>query len=77
MPSLATRLATTATIAAMLLLAGCGQSATSVTAPDRPAYDGGYTLGGGHRSSDSTTTTTATSGEGAVVSGGYTLGGGH
>jgi hypothetical protein len=76
MPSLTARLAA-AVIAATLILAGCGDPSTNVTAPERPSYDGGYTIGGGHRSSDSTTTTAATSSEGTAESGGYTIGGGH
>jgi hypothetical protein len=77
MPSLTPRLAVAVIAATLILAAGCGDPTTNVTAPERPSYDGGYTIGGGHRSSDSTTTPAATSSEGAAESGGYTIGGGH
>lgn len=78
MSSLTARLATAVTGATLILVAaGCGDPTINVTAPERPSYDGGYTIGGGHRSSDSTTTTAATSSEGTAEYGGYTIGGGH
>lgn len=77
MPSLTSRLATVVIAATLILAAGCGDPSTNVMAPERPSFDGGYTIGGGHRSSDSTTTTAATSSEGTAESGGYTIGGGH
>jgi hypothetical protein len=77
MPSLTPRLAVAVIAATLILAAGCGDATTNVMAPERPSYDGGYTIGGGHRSSDTTTTTAATSSEGAAESGGYTIGGGH
>lgn len=77
MPSLTARLGTAVIAATLILSVGCADPTTNVTAPERPSYDGGYTIGGGHRSSDTTTTTAATSSEGAAESGGYTIGGGH
>lgn len=74
MTALRTRLI--AAIATTFVLAACGEQPTSVTAPDRAFYDGGYTFGGGNRSD--TTKVTASSGEDAVAnSGGYTFGGGN
>lgn len=66
-----------AIVIAALAVAGCGEQAGTITAPDAASYSGGYTFGGGNRS-DTTTTTTASSGEGAAAnSGGYTFGGGN
>lgn len=62
-----------ASIAAAVLaafLAGCGDQAPTVTAPDAASLNGGYTFGGGNRS-DTTATTTAS------LDGGHTLGRGH
>jgi hypothetical protein len=64
---------------AAVLLTACGEQSRSVTAPENPTYNGGFTFGGGNRSADSTSTpTTASSGEGAAVdSTGQTLGSGN
>ena len=52
-------------------LASCAE-APSVVAPERPRFDGGFTVGGGHRTSADSTTT-----DGAAGRGGFTVGGGH
>lgn len=63
-------------------VAGCGEMPTVSPDSARPAFDGGHTLGSGHRQSDSTTTagasteTTAADSTGAER-GGHTLGSGH
>lgn len=65
------------TAAVLLTLSACAENASSVTGPDRAAFNTGHTFGGGNRS-DSTTTTTATSEEGAAVGfSGHTFGGGN
>lgn len=63
-------------------LGGCAESATAPGAtPSGASYDGGLTLGSGHRSgSDSTstgTTTTSTTEDPGAERGGLTLGSGN
>jgi hypothetical protein len=70
-----------AAIATPLVLAACGESPASITAPETPpSYDGGgLTFGGGNRS-DTTTTTTTTApqgGDAVTNGGGLTFGGGN
>lgn len=64
-------------------LVGCGDSAVSLVAPERPHLNG-YTYGSGHRvASDTTESSSAatisgtTADEGTVERGGYTYGSGH
>jgi hypothetical protein len=62
-------------------LAACGD-ATLAVAPEAPRYDGGFTVGGGHRAtSDSTTAapspTETTADSVSAERGGFTVGGGH
>ena len=72
-------------VAMVLVVAGlgaCGDSATGPeVAPAGASYDGGLTLGSGHRSgSDSTstgTTNTSTTEDPGAERGGLTLGSGH
>ncbi len=68
-------------ITTALVLAACGESPTTLTAPEtQPSFDGGgLTFGGGNRSDTTTTmTTTATQdGDAAVDGGGLTFGGGN
>jgi hypothetical protein len=64
-------------------VAGCGETPTLSADAARAAFDGGHTLGSGHRQSDSTTTTaaaatTTTAGDSTGAErGGHTLGSGH
>lgn len=64
-------------------VAGCGETPTLTPDSARPAFDGGHTLGSGHRQSDSTTTTAGASTETTAADstsaerGGHTLGSGH
>jgi hypothetical protein len=64
-------------------LVACGD-ATRAVAPEAPRFDGGFTVGGGHRAMSSDTSTTAapssaetTAGDGFAERGGFTVGGGH
>jgi hypothetical protein len=64
------------------VLAACGD-ATLAVAPEAPRYDGGFTVGGGHRAigSDSTTAapspTETTADSVSAERGGFTVGSGH
>ncbi len=52
-------------------LASCTEAPTAVT-PKGPRFDGGFTVGGGHRTSADSITI-----DGGAERGGFTVGGGH
>lgn len=58
-------------------LAACGGSSPAITAPEGARFDGGYTIGSGHRSDSTTLSTQTTDSDSTVTTrGGHTLGSG-
>lgn len=55
-----------AAITAALVLAGCDEHPASISAPETPSYNGGYTNGSGNRS-DTTTATIIAQGSDPVT----------
>ena len=68
-------------IAVSILLAACGQAGDTLTGPEGPSMDGGYSTGGNREAGQDTTTVTTTSSTGGTVAsdttgrGGYSTGG--
>lgn len=46
-------------ITAALVLAGCDEHPATISAPETPSFNGGYTYGSGNRSDTTTATTIA------------------
>lgn len=67
-------------IAVTLLFAACGQAGDSLTGPDGPRLNSGYSTGGNRAEGDSTVTTQSAGSDATVASdslgrGGYSTGG--
>lgn len=58
-----------------LSLAACGDAGPAVTAPDRPGFDGGWTVGSGNRTDGAGTMTTST--DSTEARGGWWIGSGN
>lgn len=50
------RASVAAAIPGLLVFAACSEPRTTITAPEIPSYNGGYTFGGGNRTDTAATT---------------------